>query len=159
MAHSGILMLNIDLRILLLLTWTGCATPKSARTLHPFSQRTVQHRRVLKKMQRLVRPSNRSGSGKVSKETISGMFLRWKQWIFLCQFFNNTIFLQFLNIWVLRDYLELDLKIPNPVVKTDIEKLIDDFIFICFLTGNDFIPHIPSVEIHEVQICRQTLIA
>ncbi|WVZ54345.1 hypothetical protein U9M48_005154 [Paspalum notatum var. saurae] len=59
---------------------------------------------------------------------------------------------QFLNIWVLRDYLELDLKIPNPVVKTDIEKLIDDFIFICFLTGNDFIPHIPSVEIHESAI-------
>ncbi|PWZ25987.1 5'-3' exoribonuclease 3 [Zea mays] len=56
---------------------------------------------------------------------------------------------QFVNIWVLREYLELDLKIPNPVVKTDIERLIDDFIFICFLTGNDFIPRIPSVEIHE----------
>lgn len=57
-----------------------------------------------------------------------------------------------MNIWVLREYLELDLKIPNPVVKTDIERLIDDFIFICFLTGNDFIPRIPSVEIHEVHI-------
>jgi 5'-3' exonuclease len=57
-----------------------------------------------------------------------------------------------LNIWVLREYLELDLKIPNPVVKTDVERLIDDFIFICFLTGNDFIPHIPSVEIHECAV-------
>jgi len=52
--------------------------------------------------------------------------------------------LQFLIIiWVQREYLELDLRIPNPVVKTDIKKLIDDFIFICFLTRNDFIPDIP----------------
>lgn len=41
------------------------------------------------------------------------------------------------------------MKIQDPVFKPDIERLIDDFIFICFLTGNDFIPHIPSLEIHE----------
>ncbi|KAK3118439.1 hypothetical protein QOZ80_9BG0699040 [Eleusine coracana subsp. coracana] len=57
--------------------------------------------------------------------------------------------IKFLNIWVLREYLELDLKILNPIFKTDIDKLVDDFIFICFLTGNDFIPHIPSLEIRE----------
>ncbi|CAN6234233.1 unnamed protein product [Urochloa humidicola] len=57
-----------------------------------------------------------------------------------------------LNIWVLREYLEIDLKILDPVCKPDIERLIDDFIFICFLVGNDFIPHIPSLKTHEYAV-------
>uniref|UniRef100_A0ACD5W9Z1 Uncharacterized protein n=1 Tax=Avena sativa TaxID=4498 RepID=A0ACD5W9Z1_AVESA len=57
---------------------------------------------------------------------------------------------QLLNIWVLREYLELEMSIPG--CKHDTERLIDDFIFICFLTGNDFIPHIPSLEIHEYAV-------
>ncbi|KAG8089006.1 hypothetical protein GUJ93_ZPchr0011g28753 [Zizania palustris] len=56
---------------------------------------------------------------------------------------------QFLNVWVLREYLELEMNIPNPVLKTDIERLIDDFVFILLLTGNDFVPQIPSLSIHE----------
>ncbi|CAD6258438.1 unnamed protein product [Miscanthus lutarioriparius] len=55
----------------------------------------------------------------------------------------------FLNIWVLREYLEIDFKILDPVREPDTERLIDDFIFICFLIGNDFIPHIPSLKAHE----------
>ncbi|KAJ1274065.1 hypothetical protein BS78_05G034600 [Paspalum vaginatum] len=55
----------------------------------------------------------------------------------------------FLNICVLREYLEIDMKILDPVCEPDIERLIDDFIFICFLLGNDFIPHIPSLKTHE----------
>ncbi|KAL8248932.1 hypothetical protein R6Q59_005800 [Mikania micrantha] len=54
---------------------------------------------------------------------------------------------EFFNIWVLRECLERDL-LPN-VEGADLDRVIDDFVFMCFFVGNDFLASLPSLSIFK----------
>eukprot|EP01033_Poteriospumella_lacustris_P010886 gene10888-7745_t len=59
--------------------------------------------------------------------------------------------LQALHVHVLREYLEAEFSSLRQTLPFayDLERIIDDFIFMCFFVGNDFLPHLPSLDIRD----------
>lgn len=62
-----------------------------------------------------------------------------------------------LHVSILREYLEAELHVPQQPFRFDLERALDDWVFMCFFVGNDFLPHLPSLDIREDGI--DTLIA
>ncbi|CCJ29283.1 unnamed protein product, partial [Pneumocystis jirovecii] len=48
-----------------------------------------------------------------------------------------------------KECTEAELNIPNTSFQFDLERAIDDWVCLCFFVGNDFLPHLPSLDIHE----------
>jgi 5'-3' exoribonuclease 2 len=58
-------------------------------------------------------------------------------------------FFHFVSLWVLRQYLDRDLRPKDISFEWNLEYAIDDFMFLCFSSGNDFIPGLPGFSIHS----------
>jgi 5'-3' exoribonuclease 1 len=58
---------------------------------------------------------------------------------------------QLLHLSVLRNYLQYEFQesYEKAGIPMDLEMVIDDFVLMCMLVGNDFIPHLPSMDIGE----------
>lgn len=68
----------------------------------------------------------------------------------LDNYIHNAHF-EFLHLGVLRDYLAFEFETRNVLKDSpwDLEHVIDDFVFMTFFVGNDFLPHMPALDIGD----------
>ena len=55
----------------------------------------------------------------------------------------------FKRIATIREWIAQEVTMPNLPFEYDFENVIDDWVLMCFFVGNDFLPHLPSLDIKE----------
>src|ERR1700736_5897376 len=63
----------------------------------------------------------------------------------------ETINFYLLHLSLMREYLDLEFRDIEPVLpfNYNLERVIDDFILLAVFVGNDFLPNLPDLHIHE----------
>lgn len=56
-----------------------------------------------------------------------------------------------LHLSLMREYLDLEFRDIEPVLPFEysLERVLDDFILLAVFVGNDFLPNLPDLHIHE----------
>ena len=54
-----------------------------------------------------------------------------------------------LHLSLLREYLDYEFQELRPLPFYNVENIIDDWVLMGFLVGNDFIPHLPNMHINK----------
>lgn len=60
---------------------------------------------------------------------------------------NFIIHFTFVKLFVVREYLHSVMQDVALPFAYNLENVIDDFVLMCFLVGNDFLPHLPGLDI------------
>ena len=68
-----------------------------------------------------------------------------------CLFSLEAINFYLLHLSLMREYLNLEFHDIEPSLPFayNLERVIDDFILLAVFVGNDFLPHLPDLHIHE----------